>query len=62
MRRFPVVLALILVALVGLIGTGALAHSAQPPPDATPGSVGFGHLGLTAPGSGRAAIALRRHG
>ncbi len=46
MRRFPVVLALILVALVGLIATGALAHSAQPPPDATPGSVGFGNVAL----------------
>jgi quercetin dioxygenase-like cupin family protein len=30
------------VVLLGLVGVGAFARSAQPPPDATPGSVGFG--------------------
>lgn len=46
MRRLPVVLALILLALVGLTAAGALARSAQPPPDATPGSVGFSNVAL----------------
>ncbi len=46
MRRLPIMLALVLGGLVGLIATGALARSAQPPPDATPGSVGFGNVAL----------------
>ncbi len=46
MRRLPVVLAVILAVLAGLVGAGALARSAQPPPDASPGAVGFGNVAL----------------
>jgi predicted metal-dependent enzyme (double-stranded beta helix superfamily) len=38
--RTPTLLALVVVALVGLAAAGALARGAQPPPDATPGAVG----------------------
>lgn len=46
MPRLPITLALVAGGLVGLIATGALARSAQPPPNATPGSVGFGNVAL----------------
>ncbi len=46
MRRFPGGIALILLAVVGVAGAGALARNAEPPPDATPGLVGFGNIAL----------------
>ncbi len=41
MLRRPIVLVLVIVALLGLISAGVLAQGGPPPPDATPGSVGF---------------------
>jgi hypothetical protein len=55
------------VVLLGLVGVGAFARSAQPPPDATPGSVGFGRalLGeidpaVAVPGRGPTPIRHRK--
>lgn len=40
-RRTPTLLVLVILSLLGLGVAGAFARSAQPPPDATPGAVGF---------------------
>ena len=41
MFRRPLVVMLVMLSLLGLGVAGVFARSAQPPPDATPGAVGF---------------------
>lgn len=46
MPRPPFMLLVVVVTLLGLVTTGALAQSGPPPPDATPGAVGISGVPL----------------